>query len=88
MTLSEKVAEQLRVARARLGISQEELAFRAEIHRSQISLIEGGHRLPRLDTFVKLAGALEVEPGELLGPVRWRPGVHEAGAFVGEQLRP
>ena len=81
MTLSEKFAEQLRVSRARLNISQEELAFRADIHRTQISMIESGQRTPRLDTFVKLAGALEVEPAELLGPIRWRPGVYEPGTF-------
>jgi len=34
-------------------------------------LIESGKRLPRLDTIVKLAGAVEVEPCALLMGTAW-----------------
>lgn len=46
--------------RRALGLSQEELSFRAEVHRTQISVIERGERLPRTPTIVALSGALEV----------------------------
>jgi transcriptional regulator with XRE-family HTH domain len=75
MTLSQAFGERLLVARFQHGrISQEALAERAGIHRTQISLIETGQRMPLLETFVRLAGALEQTPGELLGPIRWMPG--------------
>jgi transcriptional regulator with XRE-family HTH domain len=75
MTLKQAFGERLLVARFECGrISQEALAERAEIHRTQISLFETGQRMPMLETFVKLAGAVEQTPDELLGPIRWVPG--------------
>jgi transcriptional regulator with XRE-family HTH domain len=82
VTLADAFAERLRLARKAAGISQEELAFRAEIHRTQVSLMESGQRLPRLETFVKLAGAVGLGASELLGPIRWDPGVRTAGALI------
>jgi hypothetical protein len=35
-------------------------------------MIEEGRRLPRLDTIVKLGGALEVEPCALLTGMTWK----------------
>lgn len=46
--------------RKELDISQEELAFRAGIHRTYISDIERGFRNPSLENIEKLAKALEV----------------------------
>jgi transcriptional regulator with XRE-family HTH domain len=79
---SVRFGENLRLLRARLHISQEVLAFRAEIHRTQISLLESGLRSPMLPTLLKLAGALEVDLGVLLDGTLWRPGPGgTAGAF-------
>lgn len=47
-------------------------AERAGLHRTEVSLVERGERLPRLDTIVKLAGALEEEPCELLRGMAWK----------------
>jgi transcriptional regulator with XRE-family HTH domain len=60
-----RFAANVRRLREATGISQEELAFRAAIHRTQITLIETGRRLPRFETLVKLAGALGVTPNDL-----------------------
>jgi transcriptional regulator with XRE-family HTH domain len=68
-------------ARRRSGLSQEELGFRAGLHRTEISLLEVGGRLPRIDTLVKLAGALGIEPGELLDGIFWNPGSVAVGGF-------
>jgi transcriptional regulator with XRE-family HTH domain len=46
--------------RKRAGMSQEELAERAGLHRTAISLSETGKRNPRLDTMVRLAEALGI----------------------------
>ena len=79
---SGRFAANLRKLRAEADLTQEELSFRAEVHRSQISLMESGDRLPRLDTLIKLAGALRVSVGELTAEIAWTPGEHRPGAFV------
>lgn len=71
--VSSAFGQALREARARTYLSQEELAFRSGIHRTQISQLELGRRLPRLDTVIKLAGALGVDPRTLVTEVRWVP---------------
>jgi transcriptional regulator with XRE-family HTH domain len=60
---------------------QEELGFRASLHRTEIGELERGVRLPRIDTVVKLAGALSVPPGDLLKGVAWSPGRERLGRF-------
>jgi len=52
-------------------LSQMLTAERAGLHRTEISLIERGRRVPQLDTIVKLAGALEVDPCVLLAGLAW-----------------
>jgi transcriptional regulator with XRE-family HTH domain len=74
-------AENLKRQRRRTGLYQEELSFLAEIHRTEIGMLERGARLPRLDTIVKLAGGLELEPGELLDGMSWCPGSPRRGSF-------
>lgn len=75
--LGESVAKafgrKLLAAREKSGLTQEELGYLSSIHRTEISQLERGYRSPRLDTVVKLAGALDVEPCELIGDVRWTP---------------
>lgn len=67
---SEKLAENVRRQRMSLGLSQEQVAKRAEVHPSEVSRIERGVREPRLDTIVRLARALDVEPARLLDGIR------------------
>jgi transcriptional regulator with XRE-family HTH domain len=62
----------IRMRRAGLGISQEELAHRASLHRTEVGLIERGQREPKLGTIIKLAGALEASLGLLLAGIKWR----------------
>jgi len=61
------------------GLSLSEIARRAEIHRTHVSLILRGKRMIQIDTVVKLAGALEAEPGELLTGIAWVPGERGVG---------
>lgn len=79
--LADRFAENLRVERARARLSQEDLAFRAEVHRTQISLMESGQRLPRLETLIKIAGALGVGIEVLAQGVSFQPTVFKRGGF-------
>lgn len=48
------------------GLSQEELAHAAGLHRTHVSLIERNRRSVRLETLEKLAMALRIEPASLV----------------------
>jgi transcriptional regulator with XRE-family HTH domain len=76
-----RFGENLTRCRKRANLSQEELSVRASLHRTQIGILERGARLPRIDTLVKLAGALSVSPDDLLEGIVWRPGTASLGGF-------
>lgn len=81
MTVAQQFGTNLARLRERSGITQEELAFGASLHRTEVGLLERGGRMPRIDTLVKLAGALGVTPAELLDGIEWRPGEIRPGRF-------
>jgi transcriptional regulator with XRE-family HTH domain len=47
-------------------LSQEELGFRADLHRTYISMVERGERCPSLETLLKLARGLDVPAATLV----------------------
>lgn len=62
-------------------MSQDELSVRASLHRTEISQLERGLRLARIDTLIKLCGSLEVTPAEMLDGLEWTPGEKRIGRF-------
>lgn len=58
--------------RQKRDLTQATTAERAGLDRTEVSLIERGKRVPRLETIVKLAGALQVEPCALLEGLAWK----------------
>jgi transcriptional regulator with XRE-family HTH domain len=82
--IAARFAENLVVLRGRASLSQGRTAERSGLHLTEMSLLERGLRLPRLDTIVKLAGGLGVEPCVLLAGMRWCLGQSEQlpGAYV------
>jgi len=50
----------LLLARREARISQDDLAKGAFMDRAALSRIENGHRLPRLDHMVRIAGVLDI----------------------------
>jgi transcriptional regulator with XRE-family HTH domain len=62
-------------------MSQEELGALAALHRTEIGMLENGTRLARVDTLMKIAGALAVSPTELLEGIDWVPGNPADGSF-------
>jgi transcriptional regulator with XRE-family HTH domain len=61
------IGEQLRNARTRRLLTQDELAAKAGVSQSTIANIERNNAEPQFRTIRKLARALDVEPTELLG---------------------
>ena len=55
----------IKTQRASLGISQEELAHRAGLHRTYVSDLERGARNPSIESIEKLAGALQISVSNL-----------------------
>lgn len=72
--------------RKRVGLSQEELAVRASLHRTAVGQIERGERVARVDTLIKLAGSLSIPPGELLVGMNWDPGGTRIGQFRASEV--
>lgn len=66
MDIRQRLGRNLRRLRQEKGLSQEEFAFEAEIHRTYISDLERGARNPTVTIVEKLAKALGVKPGVLL----------------------
>jgi transcriptional regulator with XRE-family HTH domain len=64
----------VREARKRAGLTQEELAHRAAMKRSYLSDLERGTRNPTIRALGRLAAALEVTPDQLLRLSADRPG--------------
>jgi transcriptional regulator with XRE-family HTH domain len=61
-----RFGQRVRELRIAAGLSQEELAERAGLHRTYIGGIERGERNVGVLNLLQLARALKVRPGELL----------------------
>ena len=59
-------ADHVRARRKELGISQEELADRAQVHRTFIGAVEGSETNISIDNIARISDALGVSASELL----------------------
>lgn len=59
----------LRDAREAAGMTQEELAHKAEVDRPYISLLEHNKKSPTLKMLFRLCDALEIQASELIARV-------------------
>lgn len=64
--IKKQLGKKIKELRLRAGYSQEELAFKAGLHRTYISDIERGERNVSVENIKKIADALNVDPSELL----------------------
>jgi transcriptional regulator with XRE-family HTH domain len=62
----QKVGQNIRAERKRVGITQEALAYRCDMHPVEVGRAERGVRDLRVSTLVKLARGLDVPACELL----------------------
>ena len=65
-------AAELKHRRAALGFNQEELAFRAGVHRSFIARVEVAETQPSLSVLFDIANALDCSPSDLVKGVNER----------------
>jgi transcriptional regulator with XRE-family HTH domain len=65
-TIAQRFAWNLRIARQRADLTQRALAARMGKSQKRIAEWESERCLARTDAIVRLAEALEIEPGELL----------------------
>jgi transcriptional regulator with XRE-family HTH domain len=81
MDIAAKFGDNVARCRRLADITQEELSIRASLHRTEVSQLERGLRVPRIDTLVKLAASLECDSSELLIGIDWSPGGIQSGSF-------
>lgn len=63
----QRMAKMIKALREQKGLSQPELAKRAQVSQSYIAMLETGEKKnPSLDVLQRLAKVLEVKVGELL----------------------
>ncbi len=60
------LGKNLRAARKKLELTQEQVAQRSGVQAGEVSRIERGLRDPQVSTVEKLAAAVELPPGRLL----------------------
>lgn len=65
MTIQEKIGIALRNYREATGLSQEQLSFKANLHRTYVGSVERGERNVSLINIIALCKALKVKPSEL-----------------------
>lgn len=80
---AKRLGKNLWLARRRAGYSQEALGDLCGLHRTEVGMVENGQRLPRVDTLMKLATALEIGVEKLVEGIEWIPPAPSAvGGFV------
>jgi transcriptional regulator with XRE-family HTH domain len=61
-----KFGEKVREIRKEKGLSQEQLSFKADLHRTYIGMIERAEKNITLVNIEKIANALEISVNELM----------------------
>ena len=61
-----RFGKKVRLLRTQKGLSQEELAGRADVHRTFIGMVERGEKNATLVTIIKISGGLEITEAELM----------------------
>lgn len=66
-TARQRFAASLQQLRRKQGLSQEELAEKAELHRNYVGSVERGERNIGIDNMERLADALGIELVDMIG---------------------
>jgi transcriptional regulator with XRE-family HTH domain len=63
------LGDELRKVRQAAGVTQEELSFRANLHRTYISQLEHDKKSPTVDALFRICDALGTQASQLLSKV-------------------
>lgn len=63
------IGHRIKLARERLGLTQEDFSSLVGLSPTYISTIERGLKLPKMDTFIRIANVLDVPADYLLADV-------------------
>jgi transcriptional regulator with XRE-family HTH domain len=61
-----KIGRELKNGREAAGITQGELAEKAQLHRTYISQLEHDLKMPSLDVFIRLCRAMKISPATMI----------------------
>jgi transcriptional regulator with XRE-family HTH domain len=64
--LQKRFGDLIRRRRLKIGLGQEALADKAGLHRTHVSLLERGRRMPTLEVIRKLAAGLDTTMASLM----------------------
>jgi DNA-binding XRE family transcriptional regulator len=71
MTVAEQLGRNLKKMRRQAFMSQEEVSRRTGLHHTEISLLERGCRVPRLDTCIRVLESTGGDPRDLVEGIQW-----------------
>lgn len=63
------LGEEIRKARLRSGLTQEQLGFQAGISRNYVSLLELNQKSPTVDVFLRLCEAMDTSAARVISRV-------------------
>jgi transcriptional regulator with XRE-family HTH domain len=63
------LGDELRKARETAGLTQEEVSFRAGVHRTYVSMLERERKSPTIDVLFRLCDAIGLKASELISRV-------------------
>lgn len=67
MNLTARIGKKVYNAREDLDMQQKELAYKVCIHKTGISHLEAGRKLPHLSVLLRICSVLKLSPNELIG---------------------
>jgi transcriptional regulator with XRE-family HTH domain len=85
--LASAIGTALRQLREKAGLSQETLGFEFELHRTYISMLERGQRMPSVPTLFALGEFLGASPVEVMRIVERELGAAETSRPVATSKR-
>lgn len=66
------LGQELRTAREAAKLTQEELAHRAQVDRTYISMLENDRKSPTIDMLFRLCHAMDASPSAIISSVEKR----------------
>jgi transcriptional regulator with XRE-family HTH domain len=66
LSIRRKIGERIRVLREEAGLTQEAVAWAADLSKPHLSRVESGENLPSVSVLFRIAKELGVEPADLL----------------------